>query len=249
MANDFSDPDLLAMGVRQRKFSIVGILLILVLIGTAGFVAGMYLPLFKAHKELAAKYETLAQNARTVTDELTRTQEELSTVEQDRNKLQTAVSASTERSKSVEQRSNELSQKLETALEKRVKQKSATVTQADNTVSVRIPATALFSSSGVGVTRPGAQLLCEAAKPMATAEATLNVAVHAAGAEVSSALAKTYKTAWDVTAAQAAAAAQILSKQCGIPASKVTASAHGDSQPIEGADKADNARAELWVQL
>ncbi|HEX2879552.1 MAG TPA: hypothetical protein VHO25_08440 [Polyangiaceae bacterium] len=249
MANDFSDPDLLAMGVRQRKFPLTGVLLLLALIGTGGFVAGMYLPLQKAHRELAGKYEALAKSSRTVTDELNKTQEQLKSVEQDRSKLQTAVAASDERSKGVEQRSNEVSQKLETALEKRVKQQSVSIAQADNTVSVRIPSAVLFTSNGVGVTRQGAQLLCEAAKAMPTSQVTLTVAVHVAKGEINAALAKTYKTPWDVTAAQAAAAAQVLSKQCGVAAAHIAASAHGDSQPLEGADATGNARAELSVEL
>jgi flagellar motor protein MotB len=249
MANDFSDPDLLAMGVRQRKFPLTGVLLLLLLIGTGGFVAGMYLPLQKAHQELAGKFEALAKSSRSVTDELTRTQEQLKTVEQERSKLQSAVSASDERNKGVEQRSNDLSHKLEAALEKRIKQQTASLAQADNTVSVRIPSAVLFAANGVGVTRTGAQLLCEVAKAMPTSEVTLTVAVHAAGAEVSAALAKTYKTAWDVTAAQAAAAAQVLTKQCGVPAAHLAASAHGDSRPMEGVDAAGNSRAELSVDL
>lgn len=245
MANDFSDPDLMAL--RRRRFPLTGVLLLLALIGTGGFVAGMYLPLQKAHRELAGKYESLAKSSRSVTDELTRTQEQLKGVEQDRSKLQSAVSANDERTKGASQRGNDLSQKLETALDKRVKQKTATLAQADNTVSVRIPSGALFTANGVGVSRPGAQLLCEVAKAMPTSEVTLTVAVHAANAEVPAALTKNYKTAWDVTAAQAAAAAQVLTKQCGVAAAHVVASAHGESQPIEGADVADNARAELSV--
>jgi flagellar motor protein MotB len=247
MANDFSDPDLMAM--QQRKFPIAWVLLLLTVIGVAGFVAGAYLPLYNDHKKLRPEHEALAKSARAITDELKQTQEKLKGIEEDRNKLKSTVDANDQRTKGAAQRGNDLSQKLETALEKRVKQKLATVTQADNTVSVRIPNGALFTANGVGVTRQGASLLCEVAKAMPTSEAVLTIAVHAADAEVNAALAKNYKTIWDVTAAQAAAAAQILTKQCGVDAAKVTASAHGTSQPIEGADKADNARAELWVAL
>jgi flagellar motor protein MotB len=247
MANDFSDPDLLAM--QRRKFPFASVLLMLMLIGAGGFVGGVYMPLYNDHKKLRPEHEALAKSARAVTDELKRTQEQLKAIEEDRSKLQSAVTANDQRTKGAVQRGSDLSQKLEAALEKRVKQKWATVAQADNAVSVRIPSSVLFTSNGVGVTRQGAQVLCEVAKAMPTSEVTLSIAVHAANGEVAAALAKTYKTAWDVTAAQAAAAAQIVIKQCGVTAGHVVASAHADSQPIEGADAADNARAELSVEL
>ncbi|HTM45228.1 MAG TPA: hypothetical protein VL137_09760, partial [Polyangiaceae bacterium] len=179
--------------------------------------------------------------------ELTRTQEEVKRVEQERSALQAKVSASDDKQKGELQQATDLGQKVEGALSKRIKQHWATVVTADNNVTVRIPTSILFAPNSLTVTKHGGPFLCEVVTALGSG--TFTVAAHTAAAEVNAALAKTYATPWDLTAAQSAAVAMNLIDQCKVEAARVSAEAHADSQPLSGAKPAENARIELSLHI
>lgn len=246
---DFTDPDLLAMGVRPKsKFPFARVLLVITLLGAAVFVGAAYLPLRSAHEKLAGEYATLAKDSRNVADELKKTQDELQRVDGEREKLAGTVKASSDREKAAADGLSELQQKLDSALHKRIEQKLATITAGEGVVVVSIPRRIMYAPNSLKLMRTGAQLLCELGRALTPGEQTVTVASHSGSDEVPTPLQKDYGSVWELSAAEAGIAAAALSGQCKFNASRVTAAAHADTESLQTGEPDANALLEIEVR-
>jgi flagellar motor protein MotB len=246
---DFTDPDLLAMGVRpNRGFPFARVLLVITLLGAGVFVGAAYLPLRKAQQQLASKYETLAKDASTVKEELKKKQEELQRIDAEREKLAATVAASDEQNKGRSDQLSDVQQKLEAALAKRIEQKLATITVGDGAVVVSIPRRVMYSPNSLKIMRAGSQLRCEIGRAITPGESKVSLTAYSGSDEVPPELAKDYASIWELSAAEAALAAASLTGQCKFSSSRVTAVARAATAGLATGEPDANALIEVEVR-
>ena len=113
----------------------------------------------------------------------------------------------------------------------------ATVRRLETGAAVTVPMDTLFSPDSTGLREeagPVLDLLSTAFR--VHPELRVTVEAYADNGTIPSPLRKLWPTAWELTAARAAAVTRVLVDRFSIPASQLVAAAHGDQDPVSTND-------------
>lgn len=247
MANWQDDPDLAGLRPRRGNTPWGRILLGVLFVGCGTFALAYYLPLYRAHHALSDDHARLREKLESVEQTLTKTESDLKSVTAKRDEL--AASAEQEDAKRSKSSSDFGSVKdaLATAADKAIKKKAAAVGTDASGAHLALAATQLFSSGKLEVSGSGATLLCAVAK--AAGSRSLHVTGVSTDADVPAQLKTKYGTAWEYTAAAAAAVAETLHDKCSVPGTKLYVEASDGSRPASAAfgGSAPSPRVEIAV--
>ena len=198
----------------------------LLFVATATFVAAYYVPLYRAHQRLAAQYSEVNQRTQQLNDQLGKAQSELKAASDQRDRLQAEHDQGESSQKSRADQLEHARAALSTKLDKLVKKGAVAVVVDTGALFVVFDSATLFLPQKLDVNPGLRSTLCDVVK---SSEAK-SVAAHGAiadGAVVPPALAASYPGAFGLTAARAAAVAQVLQETCQVPAAQLSATGDG----------------------
>jgi flagellar motor protein MotB len=125
------------------------------------------------------------------------------------------------------------------------------VENAPSGVTVTLAETLLFPSGSASVSEAGQALLTQVGRALASQDVQVVVAGHTDDRPITGALAQTYASNWELSAARALAVVSHLAAN-GIPDDRLEGRAHGDTRPLASNDteegRSQNRRIELIVQ-
>jgi flagellar motor protein MotB len=246
MANWQDDPDL--AGLRPRRSTPWGRIFIgILVVGCGTFGLAYYLPLYRAHHELTDDHARLREKLESVEQTLQKTESDLKSVTAKRDELAaTADEASSKAAKSSSDLGT-VKDALAAAADRALKKKAAAVGTDASGARLALAPGQLFSAGKLDVSAAGAALLCAAAKAAGTR--SIHVTGVATDADVPAPLKSKYGTAWEYTAAAAAAVASTLHEKCSLPGTRLYAEASDGSRPASPAfgGAAPSPRIELLI--
>ena len=198
-------------------------------VATATFVAAYYVPLYRVHQRLDAQYRELNQRSQSLSDSVSKAQADLKAMTEQRDRLQAEHDQLESARKGEGDKLEQLRGTLSTKLDKFTKKGSAAVVVNGGALFVALDGTLAFQPQKVDVSPAGRALLCD----VANAGEVKFIAVRGsqADAEVPAALAGSYPGPIQLTAARAAAVAQVL-QSCGVPAIQLSATGNGTRDPL-----------------
>jgi flagellar motor protein MotB len=217
-------------------------------VGCGTFGLAYYLPLYRAHRALSDDHSRLRGELETVQQKLTKAETELKSTSLRRDELEEQTKKSEAKTAGQASDASTLKGSLETALDKLVKKKLATVGADPTGARVALAAGAVFSSGKVEVSAGGAAALCAVAK--AAGSHALHVIAVSTADDVPAALKTKFTSAWEYTGAAAAEVATTLHDKCSVPGAKLFAEASDGSRPTAAAfsgEKPPSPRIELWL--
>lgn len=179
------------------------------------FVAGYYIPLFRAHSALRDEFQTLSERRRTLDEALKNKERELARVTEEKAGLQAKID---ERQEAEDAQKQGLD-KVRTAVSSKIrgyetKGLAATVVE-DGQVRAVLSGNLLFVPHSLKMGRRGVNVLCDVAKAAGKAELRV-VAVTAADEPPSVALSAKYADRREVSAARAAVIGTRLTEACSV---------------------------------
>jgi flagellar motor protein MotB len=247
MANWQDDPDLAGLRPRRGNTPWGRILVGVLFVGCGTFALAYYLPLYRAHHALSDDHARLREKLESVEQTLAKAESDLKSVTAKRDEL--ATSAEQEEAKRSKSSSDfgSLKDALANAVDKAIKKKAGVVGADPSGARVALAAGQVFSPGKLDVSASGAALLCAVAK--AGGSRALHVTGVATDADVPAQLKTKYASAWEYTAAAAAAVAETLHDKCSVPGTKLYAEATDGSRPSSPAfgGSAPSPRIELAV--
>jgi chemotaxis protein MotB len=207
------------------------VFLVLLLIGAATFVAAYYVPLYRAHQRLSDQYRELAHRSQSLSDSVSRAQQELKSTTEQRDQLQAAHDSAESAKKTDGDRRERLRSALGSKLDRFVKKGNAGVVVQEGALFVAFDSALLFSPQKLDLSPAGRQLLCDTVKTGEAKSVTVRASV-VEGSTPPPALAKAYPTPWALSAARAAATAQSLQDACALPATQLSAAGLANREPL-----------------
>ena len=217
------DPDVAALRASMRAKSptrwarvVVGLLIV----GGATFIAAYYIPLFRAHDKLRDEFQNLSERRRVLDESLAGKERELKKLETDKAALQAKVD---ERSQADEAKSAEL-EKLRVSISSKIrtfetKRLAASVIAGDR-VRISLANRLVFSPNTVTITKQGGAALCDVAGAV-DKSTQLRVVSATSADEAPGALAAKYSSRRELSAARAAVVADKLEEACGVAGSRL----------------------------
>jgi flagellar motor protein MotB len=199
----------------------------LLVLGFGTFVAAYYLPLYRAQQRLNDQYRELSQKSQSLEASVSKVQADFKTVSAERDQLRTEHDKRDSVQKNDASQQERLRDALSTKLDKQIKKNSAAVVSSGSTLIVALDSALLFQPQKLDLTATAAALLCDINKAGEAKSVTVNAAL-APGEAVPAALAKTFASAWALSAVRAAALAEALVDKCAVPAAQVSATGSGD---------------------
>lgn len=234
-------------GPGVKKLTPGRIALGLVLIGSATFALGFYLPLSDAHALLAKEHRAMSEAANSTKAQLEKTTEQLLAAKEERDEAQAALKkVETERA-SGKAATEAVAKSVESKLASSIKAKVVVVEPAADRITLVIDESRVFKPNEVQPHKPGQTLLCAIAKGLKDVAADYHVAEHSRVNKVTDAILKrNYPTTWELTAARAGAAARTM-VGCGLAEKATRAIGLGHAQPSPEADP--KSTGELRIAL
>jgi len=204
----------------------------LLFVAVATFVAGYYLPLYRAHQKLADQYRELGQRTQGLSDTATRAQGELKAALESRDQLQAEHDLRENARRSTSEQQERAKGALSSKLDKYLKKGNAALFVNAGSLFVAFDSVLLFVPQKVDLTPTGRALLCDVVKTSEAKSLTVR-ATLAPAAGVPPALPVGYASDWALSAGRAAAVAQALEQNCSFPAAQLSAMGYGQ-QPLAG---------------
>ncbi|HYQ03526.1 MAG TPA: hypothetical protein VER96_32850 [Polyangiaceae bacterium] len=219
----------------------------LLFVAVATFIAGYYLPLYRAHQKLADQYRELGQHAQNLSDTSSKLKVELKTATDQRDQLQAEHDSRASAQKVTSDQLERARLALSSKLDKFVKKGNAALVVSGGSLFVAFDSALLFLPQRLDLTPTARALLCDAAKSGEPKALTVRASLSP-GAAVVPALAASYPSSWALSAARAAAVAQALEQGCAVPSSALSATGTGN-QPLRGGLKVTGDPVELEMAL
>ena len=206
------------------------VLLLVLLVGAGTFVAAYYLPLYRAQQKLSEQYRDASQKLQTLSDSANKTQAELKSVTAERDQLQTEHDTRESAKKTESDKFAKLSSDLGVKLDKLVKKGSAVVATSSGAEVVALDTAALFLPAKLDVSPAGKITLCDIAKSASGFALHVGASMNE-DATIPAPLEGSFGNPWSLSAARAAAVAQILEEKCAVPAAQLSAIGNGKHEP------------------
>lgn len=228
----WEDPSDLGPYAKSRGTSWGRVFVLVLLVGIATFVAGYYLPLYRAQQKLGEQYRDLSQRAQSLTDSAQKADAELKSVSAERDQLRSEHDKHESAKKSETEQLDRVMRNVSIKLDKFVKKGSAVVATYDGSLLVALDDAALFLPQKLELSPAGKALLCDVAK------SAQNLSLRVSGsmaedATVPAALQGSYPGAWALSASRAAAVTQLLEEKCSLAAAQLSATGNGRRDPFQ----------------
>lgn len=218
-----ADPDVAALRASMRAKSptrwgsiVVGLLIV----GGATFVAGWVVPLFRAHDKLRGEFQQLSERRRVLDDNLANKERELKKLESDKVALQAKVD---ERAQADEAKQAELD-KLRVAVSSKIAafeaKRLGASSLAGERVRISLANRVVFSPNSVTLTKQAGSVLCDVAGAIPKT-AQIRVVSATSAEEAPSVLAAKFGSRRELSAARAAVVANQLEESCGIASARI----------------------------
>jgi chemotaxis protein MotB len=243
---DFADSDL-GPYAKPRGTRWGRVLVGLLGVGVATFVAAYYLPLYRAHQKLDEQYRELAQKSQTLSDSVSKTNAELTVATKERDQLRAERDQrlSTQKGAALEQEGARAT--LASKLDKLVKKNAVAIVESGGTLLVALDSALLFQPQRLELAPTARGVLCDIVKGSGAKSLAVSASMSP-GSAVPAPLSKSYANPWTLSAARAAAVAQALTEHCAFPPAQLSATGNGDHDPFAtqlGASKLPLDRIEL----
>lgn len=210
-------PELSGAG-KRGKLNVGRIVVGLVVIASATFLFAFYVPLSSAHSELLTEHETLRKSNSGTNEQLDKTTQQLMEAQRERDELKSKLDALEAEKAAARKPMDTLGSALEGKLDK-----GASLEELPSGYEVVIDNLTLFRGHETSVHPPGRKYLCKVGKVIGAVDAEVLVQVFSASAQVTNPiLRREHSNVWDVSAARAVSALQVL-EACGVPGARLRA--------------------------
>lgn len=190
----------------------------LVVIASVTFLFAFYVPLSSAHDQLVSEHETLRKSNTGTNEQLDKTTQQLMETQKERDELKAKLEAVHEQKQAAQKRFDTIGTALEGKLDK-----AASLEEVPGGHEVVIDNLTLFRGHETSVHPPGRKYLCKLAKTLKDVDADVRVQAFTESAKVGNPLLRReYSTVWDVSAARAVGALQVL-EACGLAGGRLSA--------------------------
>lgn len=243
---DFGDSDL-GPYAKPRGTRWGRVFVALLLVGAATFVAAYYLPLYRAHQKLDEQYRELVQKSQTLSDSESKSLAQLTAATQERDQLRAERDQQLNAQKSATLQQDGVRATLSSKFDKLVKKNAVAIVASGGTLLVALDSALLFQPQKLEVTPAARGILCDIVKGSEVKSLAVSASM-APGSAVPAALSKSYPNPWSLSAAHAAAVAEVLTEHCGFPAAALSAIGNADHDPFAaplGSSKLSPDRVEL----
>ena len=225
--NPWEDPDheVLALAATMqakgpKRWLRLGIGLLVIALLT--FIAGYYIPLFRAHDALRAEFQQLSERRRLLDEKLKSTELTVKRLETEKSELQSKVDERQTTENARKQHLDQLSASVASMLSPHERKGAAQASADSDRVRVALANHLVFSSNSLTIPGRGTSLLCDIGKR--AGDGKLRVIATTSEKEPPSALLKSkYPSARELSAARAATVSNRLEQQCDIPTERLEA--------------------------
>lgn len=200
----------------------------LLLIGTAAFVLAYYLPLYRAHGKLREEYQVATNQASTFRKQLNDAVGTLNQATEERDKLRSEVRQQSKQTEDLAQRAERMERSLQPALKKFIGKGKLSLERDKERLRVGFWSPSVVSATSGDLSDFGKKALCAVGSGLKAS----NTHVRVLGLGVEPAKAD---SPWQLAATRAGAAAQHLSKNCGLSPNQVEATVRADANAPAGA--------------
>jgi chemotaxis protein MotB len=203
----------------------------LLLIASVTFVAAYYLPLYRAHQKLGERWRELVESAQGLSARLTKSDLELKATAAQKDQLQAEHDALEAKTTSDAEQLERMRAVLAPKLDKLVKKGNAALLVRGRALFVVLDGALLFMPQKVDMFPAARALLCDVVKTSGAKSVTIADSL-APVATVPPAFAANYPSAWALSGARAAVAAQVLARACSFSTSELRATGNGGHDPL-----------------
>lgn len=192
-------------------------------------VVGYHVPLYREAARLRTEQAALlAEKTQTAADR-ERLRADLERVRSESERLRRDVEAPRANAARVKQRIEKLTRVLSSQFGRLVQAKMLVVSSADDRMSVALAVPALFGGGPARVTANGRSLLCELTRTILDEyRGQLRVTGYYGAEKLTDAsLSARYASPWQLSAARAASAAEVLASDCAAPAERLLVIGYG----------------------
>jgi flagellar motor protein MotB len=192
-------------------------------------IVGYYVPLQREAKRLRREYTAIETSRAQLAQDLEHTRRELDVAQNQNQRLWDERGAHERSTGDIEQRIQRLKDLLNAQFGRLAQAKMLVVSSAGDRVSVAIAMDVLFPDRRPEVTKNGRGLLCQLSKTiLAEYAGQIRVTGYYGKASIQDpGLARRYGTAWELSAARAASAADVLVRECGGPSDRFLVVGYG----------------------
>jgi flagellar motor protein MotB len=219
----------------------------LLLVGAATFVAGYYVPLYRAQQRLGEQYRTLSEQSQALSQSASAARESLKATTEERDQLRAEQDQKDNATHDAASQRERAGAAVSSKLDKLIKKNGVVVVATDNALVVAVDSALLFLPQRLDLTSTAPALLCEILKA-ADAKSLEVSGVLAQGASAPAALGKSFPSSWALSAARAAAVAESAANKCGFSAAQLSATGNADHDRF-GAALASTKLAADHVEL
>jgi chemotaxis protein MotB len=231
----------------KRGASVVPWLIVVVLVTLLGLVGYYGYHLWKSEEQqlAEARAATEAERARANESERQRAELEakLAALQQERSVLaDERARLSTEKeqlAQVVQEKEAELAklkatyQDIEDKLKSEIQDGAIRLSQAEGRIQVDLVDKILFDSGDASISPRGAEVLARLGGVLAKVEdKTIQVSGHTDDSPPSARLAATFPSNWELSTARAVNVVRFLQEKANVPARRLMATGHGDTQPV-----------------
>jgi flagellar motor protein MotB len=210
---------------RGRGWKIFSGLLFMV---TAAFVAGYYVPLYRAHALLRAEYKATSSEAATFRKQLEATVAAFDHTTGECSNLREELRRQTKDTEAILARAERIERMLQTPLKKYQGKGKVQMERQREKLRISLAAPALIAAKGATLTEFGKKALCAIGGSLKNSD--VRVVVQGLWVESTDKA----NSAWLLAAARAATAAQQLTESCGVDASLVDVAVSASANAIDG---------------
>lgn len=215
----------------SRVWPILGGLLLL---GSAGFVVSYYLPLYRAHETLNVAYVKLANTGREQQEQFTQTVAALKRTAAERDELKAEQGGQRLSGEAAKKALSNLEKELQSELGTFIDKKLVTLQASEQSIEVQFQSPTLFKNDSAAATPAGKALICSVAKAAGKSAIQFAVLGSATPSDAKQRTLKVFPSAWHLSVARGAGAAQALAESCKVPVSSIVASGvpGTDAEPL-----------------
>jgi chemotaxis protein MotB len=194
----------------------------LLVIASLTFIAGYYIPLFRAHDALRAEFQQLSERRRLLDEKLRTGEQTVKRLETEKSELQAKLDERQTTENARKQQLDQLSASLDSIVASHERKGAAAASADSDRVRVALANHLVFSANSMTVPGRGTSLLCDIGKQAGSGR--LRVVATTSEREPASATLKAkYPSPRELSSARAATVSNQLEKDCGIPGERLEA--------------------------
>src|SRR5690606_23563505 len=194
----------------------------LLVIGALTFIAGYYIPLFRAHDALREEFQQLSERRRLLDEKLKTTEATVKRLEAEKGELQSKLDEQQTTQNARKQQLEQLSTSFDSVIAPHERKGAAKASAEADRVRLALANHVLFSANSLTIPARAKSLLCDLGKRVGKAPLRI-VATTSERENPSPVLNAKYSSLRELSSARAAAVSDQLEKDRGIPADRLEA--------------------------